>query len=102
MKTILVIYTLEKLNEGQVRRHLANQKAYAFNTDAKVKVGTLIKTPKYSTPMQVVEVFSTAYKYFNSKTGQVYSKSVKSFFQGTIATLKLQKAQPQVYDGTFY
>lgn len=65
MKTILVIYTHNKI------KNVGYQKRYAFVTESDVSVGDMIESPEYTTPMQVVKVLKTPYKYFNKETGKL-------------------------------
>ena len=61
MKTILVVYTNEKLT----KKEYVSLKPYFFNTFANLKVGDLVRSPDYDADMQVVEVLDKAYKYVN-------------------------------------
>ena len=72
MKTILVIYTNTKMaNSGYTKR-------YCFKTDNDVKLGDMLSSKAYDTPMQVVKILNKDYKYFNKVTGDmsnIYSNS---------------------------
>lgn len=70
MKTILVIYTDEPLTQKEIVENYGN-KRYVFNTEADLQIGDMLTSPKYETPMQVVEVCATAYSLFNRKTGEL-------------------------------
>lgn len=68
MKTIIVIYTNEKLN---LLSEIGKKKKYAFNTDSEVEVGDLIKSEAYDTNMQIVKILGKTHKYFNASTGEL-------------------------------
>lgn len=67
MKTILVVYSDRKMT----KKELGYTKRYAFNTDADVEEGDMIKSIAYTTHILVVEVLDKAYKYFNRQTGKL-------------------------------
>lgn len=69
-KTILVVYTNEKVTAKEAAR----MKRYAFNTIAPVKVGDMLQSPEYSTKMQVVKILEKAHKYYNASTGELSDK----------------------------
>lgn len=82
MKTILVIYTNFKIEK------VGYEKRYAFNSSDDLKVGDMIKSPQYTTNMQVVKVLDESYKYFNKETGEL-SNNYKSSLQFEIREIKL-------------
>ena len=68
MKTILVVYTNQKLSVEQIN----NQKMqkYCFRTDSEVKVGDILRSKNYTTSMMVVtDVIDQDYKYYNQQSG---------------------------------
>lgn len=68
MKTILVVYSNKKnLTDVEMMR----LKRYSFNCDADVEVGDILDSGEYDTPMVVVKVLNTKYKYFNRTTGEL-------------------------------
>jgi hypothetical protein len=78
MKTILVVYTFDKLTKKSVQ----GVKKYAFNVSFPVKVGDMFDSDDYSTPMQVVEVMKKTFKYVNTFSGDLSNKpfySTKNF-----------------------
>lgn len=69
MKTILVVYTNQKLSVEQIN----NQKMqkYCFRTDSEVKVGDILRSKNYSTNMVVTDVIDQDYKYYNQQSGEM-------------------------------
>lgn len=92
MKTILVVYTAEKLTKKEHQ----TLKRYSFNTSCNIKVGDLLESEHYSTPMQVVEVLSKTYKYVNIKTGELSNKRQANTSQVEIRVLKLATNSAEV------
>ncbi len=84
MKTILVVYTDIKLADTD------KMKRYAFNTEDGLEVNDVIKSPSYSTNMQVVKVLEEEYKYYNAQTGEL-SNNYTSTLQFLIRDLVIQK-----------
>lgn len=70
MKTFFVVYinnkstTVDEANRTKMTK-------YSFNTEEDVKVGDILESDKYSSPMLVTEVLSKAYKYYNSQSGDL-------------------------------
>ena len=71
MKTILVVYTNTALTEKQISDR--KMQKYAFRTEEDPKKGDMIESKAYSGKMQVVDVISNDYKYYNSSTGELRS-----------------------------
>lgn len=65
-QTVLVCYSDTPLNDRG-----RGMKKYAFNTSSKVKVGDRINSPSYNTPMEVVRVLGTKYRYYCTTTGKL-------------------------------
>jgi len=65
MKTILVVYSNERVSDD------TKLKRYAFNTEADVEVGDVLKTNSYDTLLNVVRVLDEAFKYYNAATGKL-------------------------------
>lgn len=59
MKTIVVIFTKEKLVEIPT-----SSKRYTFNTESDIKIRDLIKIEGYKTNLQVVEIKSELFEYY--------------------------------------
>jgi hypothetical protein len=75
VKTILVIYTNDRLTEKEA----ASKKRYAFNCeDRKVKVGDFLKIEDYETPVQVVEVLSKCYSHVNLLNGDLKNEATST------------------------
>ena len=68
MKTIIVIYTNNKINSV---KEVNSKPKYSFNTEANLKVGDIIKSSQYSSNMQITAVLDKCYKYVNCKTGDL-------------------------------
>ena len=68
MKTIIVIYTNNRINST---KEVNSKPKYSFNTEANLKVGDIIKSSQYSSNMQVVSVLDKCYRYVNCKTGDL-------------------------------
>ena len=86
MKTILVVYT----NRQMSKKEIAGAKKYAFNTDSDLKVGEIISSQEYTTPMMVVKVLDESYQYFNFATGELTNK-FNSTSQWEIRTLIIRE-----------
>ena len=67
LKTIIVVYTATKLTQKEAN----NLKHYAFNTNDNLKVGDMISSKDYNTPMQVIKVLNKAYDFFNLSNGEL-------------------------------
>ena len=69
MKTIFVVYTTQKLdlNDSATKKI----KRYVFNTEEDLKEGDMLKSPNYETPMMVVRILDTSFKYYNHVTGEL-------------------------------
>ncbi|MFI3188405.1 MAG: hypothetical protein QX190_02435, partial [Methylococcales bacterium] len=78
MKTILIIYTNQKLT-GIL--DIAKYQTYSFNTSIDIKVGDLISSKEYSTNMQVIKVIDKALALYNRNTGEL-SNEYTSTAQG--------------------
>ena len=72
MKTIFVVYTEQKLdlNDSATKKI----KKYAFNTEEDLKEGDMLKSPNYDTPMMVVRVLDTSFKYYSHVTGELFDE----------------------------
>ena len=68
MKTIIVIYTNNRINST---KEVNSKPKYSFNTESDLKVGDIIKSSQYSSNMQITAVLDKCYKYVNCKTGDL-------------------------------
>ena len=68
MKTIIVIYTNNRINSS---KEVNSKPKYSFNTNSDLKVGDIIKSSQYSSNMQVISVLDKCYRYVNCKTGDL-------------------------------
>jgi hypothetical protein len=87
MKTILVIYSFNKLTKSEAQ----TRKRYAFNVDTKIKVGDRVNAEMYNTPIQVVEILPTFYKYINLSTGELSNKRGANTSQVEIRILDIKQ-----------
>lgn len=69
MKTILVVYTDEKLSVKEINNK--KMKKYCFKTDNDVKEGDILKSSSYTTNMVVTDVIEENYKYYNKENGEL-------------------------------
>lgn len=67
LKTVIVVYTATKLSQKEAN----NLKHYAFNTSDNLKVGDMISSKDYNTPMQIIKVLTKAYNFFNLSNGEL-------------------------------
>jgi hypothetical protein len=90
MKTIIVIYSNEKLNN---KIDIGKHKRYAFNISSKIKVNDLIESSDYDTNMQVIKILTKPYKYYNRTTGEL-SDTYTSTAQWEVRTLIIRDNNP--------
>ena len=69
MKTILVVYTNEKLTVEQINNRKLQK--YCFRTDGEVAVGDVLKSNNYNSNMIVTDVVDADYKFYNAQTGEM-------------------------------
>ena len=77
MKTIFVVY-------GSDVSRAANDcktKRYAFNTEADVKVGEVLRAKEYSSDMVVKEVLDKSFKYYNNINGDLSNELTSTSFR---------------------
>jgi len=86
MKTIIIVYTAKKLSEADKRK----LKKYAFNTEADLKVGDVLESQSYGSPMQVIKVLEEKYDFYNASTGEL-SNSYNSTSQWEILDMVIQE-----------
>jgi len=94
MKTILVIYTHTKLSKQDAQ----TMKRYSFNTISKVKVGDMLSIPRYTTPVQVVEILPKCYKYVDTSNGELSNTRKPSTMQYEIRVINPVKKEKVVED----
>lgn len=81
-RTVFVVYTTKSVAEtGYMKR-------YTFNVEGEVKVGDLLKSASYESPMRVVEILDTSFLYFNRVTGEL-SDTLKNSNSFKIRDLKI-------------
>lgn len=90
MKTIFVIFTKE------LNPNVNKFKKYTFNTSDEVKVGDIIASPNYETPIYVSDVLDKSYSYVNLSTGELKDK-INSSLDRPIRTLKLVDSDDIIY-----
>ena len=76
MKTFLAVFTKEKLPDKEA----AQLKHYTFNTEKDIKIGDLIQSDRYNTPIQVFSIFDESKKFVNVVTGELSDKRVNNRF----------------------
>lgn len=69
MKTFFVVYVNKPMTVDDA--NVGRKDKYSFNTEADIKVGDLLESDKYSTPMLVTDILDKAYKYVNVQTGDL-------------------------------
>lgn len=88
-KTILVVYTP---HQHEVSTFIG-LKRYPFNTTDDLRVGDVIESSSYATPMHVVEVLPH-YKYINIVTCELSNTKAASTAQREIRPLILEYTRP--------
>jgi hypothetical protein len=68
METILVVFTKKKLESAAEINRL---KKYAYNTKSYLKEGDMTPSRNYDSLLQVVNVMSEAYNYYDASTGNM-------------------------------
>jgi len=94
MITILVVYSDRTLKKSEI----AKAKKYAFNTDAPLKVGDMIKSNSYNNAMQVVRLLDKCFKFYNGTTGKL-SNEFDSTNQWEIRELIIREENDDVIYG---
>ena len=75
MKTILAIFTSEKITDEDV---VSIAKKYSFNTEAEVKTGDFLKTGAYNKHLQVAEVLDDPFEFVIIPGGKLTNRYVKN------------------------
>ena len=97
MKTILVVYTNEKLTVEQINSR--KMKKYCFRIDGEIAVGDVLKSKTYSTNMVVTDILDTDYKYYNNQTGDL-SNEITSTMCYLIKTIVIRTEEEDVIYAT--
>lgn len=69
MKTILVVYTDQKLSVEQINNR--KMQKYCFRTENEVEVGDVLKSKSYTSNMVVTDVVDADFKYYNAQSGEM-------------------------------
>lgn len=70
MKTILVVYTDQKLTVEEINNR--KMQKYCFRTKSnEIAVGDTLKSQNYTTNMVVTDVVDADYKFYNKQTGEM-------------------------------
>lgn len=94
------IFLITHINENLLTAgEIENVKFYSFNTESNLKVGDIVSLENYPTDMQVVEVFESSFKYYNTNTG-TFSNEFTSANDREIATLVIKENTIGVIYGT--
>lgn len=97
MKTIFVIYTNALITD---KARLRQMKYYSFNTISDVKVGDMLKTNKYDSLLQVVEVLDKCFIYYNAKTGELGNDIYSSEQRGIVELEVIDKSENEIVYAT--
>lgn len=97
MKTILVVYTDQKLSVEQINNR--KMQKYCFRTESEVEVGDVLKSKSYSTNMIVTDVVNPDYKYYNTQSGEM-TNTINSTKCYPIKTLGLREEDESVIYAT--
>lgn len=88
MKTILVVYTNERLSVEQINNR--KMQKYCFRTESEVEVGDVLKSKSYTNNMVVTDIVDVAYKYYNAQNGEM-TNTISSTKCYPIKTLVLRE-----------
>lgn len=94
MKTIFVIFT------NELNPNVNKFKKYTFNTSDEVKVGDIITSPNYETPMYISDILDKSYNYVNLPTGELKNE-ISSSCDRPIRILKLVDSDNIIF-GTLF
>lgn len=93
MKTILVVYTNERLSVEQINNR--KMQKYCFRTESEVTVGDVLKSKNYNANMVVTDVVDADYKYYNAQNGEM-TNSINSTKCYPIKTMVLREEDESV------
>jgi hypothetical protein len=97
MKTILVVYTDQKLSVEQINSR--KMQKYCFRTENEVEVGDVLKFKGYTNNMVVTDVVDADYKYYNAQSGEM-TYTINSTKCYPIETLVLREEDENVIYAT--
>ena len=69
MKTILVVYTNQKLPVEQINN--CKMQKYCFRTESEIEVGDVLKSKSYTSNMVVTDIVDADFKYYNAQSGEM-------------------------------
>jgi hypothetical protein len=93
MKTILVVYTNQKLPVEQINN--CKMQKYCFRTENEVEVGDVLKSKSYTSNMIVTDVVDADFKYYNAQSGEM-TNTINSTKCYPIKTLVLREEDENV------
>ena len=97
MKTILVVYTDQKLSVEQINNR--KMQKYCFRTESEVEVGDVLKSNAYTNNMVVTDVMDSDHKYYNAQSGEM-TNTINSTKCYPIKTLVLREEDDSVVYAT--
>ena len=97
MKTILVVYTDQKLSVEQINSR--KMQKYCFRTESEVNVGDVLKSKSYTNNMVVTDVVDADHKYYNAQSGEM-TNTINSTKCYPIKTLVLREEDENVIYAT--
>ena len=87
MKTILVVFTKQKLSESEA----SEKKGYAYNTESDIQVGDFSKTEGRT--VQITKIYDEHFKYVSKSTGELSNNDSGKFEQYPIRRISLAKIE---------
>lgn len=93
MKTILVVYTDQKLSVEQINNR--KMQKYCFRTESEIEVGDILKSNSYNSNLVVTDVVDADYKYYNAQNGEM-TNTINSTKCYPIKTLVLREEDESV------
>ena len=97
MKTILVVYTDQKLSVEKINS--MKMQKYCFRTESEVNVGDVLKSNNYTKNMVVTDVADKDYKYYNKQSGEM-TDTINSINCYPIKTMVLREEDTNVVYAT--
>jgi len=88
MKTIIIAFVHKRTSDA-APVNLSTRKKYAYNTEAAIIPGDIIKSPNYEDSMFVMYVLPKKYSFFNNINGKL-SCSITSLYDREIRPLVLK------------
>ena len=93
MKTILVVYTDQKLSVEQINNRKIQK--YCFRTENEVEVGDVLESKSYTSNMVVTDIVDADFKYYNAQSGEM-TNTINSTKCYPIKTLVLREEDENV------